>query len=108
MYNIGKKTVKHFKVDIDKYTSYLQMKENMLQKGIAVPERSALMDVVNLPHKTAAEHLKKLETLLPKSAKLHVNTLYEACLTTQSACMAFQGALQRATDDMGYPGDDNW
>ena len=78
LFNICKKTIK-------KCTPELRMFELYTKMG-GPPE----MDGLKTAYKMAAAQVAQLEKLLPLTAKLHENVLYEACLETQSACWALR------------------
>ena len=73
-----------FKADLEKSAPLLTMPD--------VPRLAR----AKAAQKLATEHIARLEKMLPKTSKLHENDLYEACLNTQSACMALTAALSDA------------
>ena len=85
LYNIGKKTIKCFEAEMYNASVLSTVPESPLE-----PRYKKRLKIAC---KIANKHTQELEELLPKAAIVHVNELYEACLHTQSACMAVSTAL---------------
>ena len=85
LYNIGRKTVAKYKDDLCHMAAVPGLPEQDNRNVVAA-------------RTTVMAELDRLERMLPRAAALSLNTLYDACMSTQSACMAARHVMERIVE----------
>lgn len=88
LYNIGKKSVEYYSEELQFYKPTVDIHDS---------ELGGQREVIRAAYRSADYHLKLLDKMLPKAAKLHENALYEMILTAQTEYVTFAKLLRDAT-----------